>query len=104
MSYTGINRRANEIHNEGLALIGKGRVMDKLGNKDEAKRLYEKGISRFESVRRYAGLLEMRKGYQESLYKYYEEVALFMLNNGYYKEGYRYIDGMKVRVFLDMLA
>ncbi len=115
---TGKNSKALEMYNKALnfynkaeaiepesnALYGKAKVLAKLGKKEDALALFEKGIAGLEKVRTLTSFSDMKKTFMEKVYDQYEKVAVFMINNHFYKKAFKYTELMKSRVFLDNLA
>jgi CHAT domain-containing protein/tetratricopeptide (TPR) repeat protein len=97
-------RKMEDIELEAYALFKKAAAFSKLGNKDKALSLYETGLARLEKVRKQALFTEMKKGYLEKAYNFYEDAAVFMLDNHYDDRAFKTIEAMKARTFLDQLS
>ncbi len=114
----GINSRALEMYDKaiiyferseeplslGRALHDKAKVLDKLGKKDEALNLFEKGIANLEKFRTQTALSKMKKIFMENYYGDYQKTVLFMLGNKYYNKGFKYAEAMRARMFLDQMG
>jgi CHAT domain-containing protein len=97
-------RKMEDIELEAYGLFKKAAVLSGLGSKDKALALYETGLAKLEKVRKHALFTEMKKGYLEKVYDFYEDAALFMLYNHYDDKAFRTIEAMKARTFLDQLS
>jgi CHAT domain-containing protein/predicted negative regulator of RcsB-dependent stress response len=91
---------------EGLAaaLFGRAGVFAAQGRKAEALDLYEKALATLEGVRARTALAELKTSFMRMEYQDYEKAALFMLGSGYAERGFRVVESMKARGFLDTLA
>lgn len=89
---------------EGFVLIKKALVFGRKKDVKEAVKFFEAGLGKFEQVRTQAVFPDMKKSYMEKVYGYYEDAALFMLDNKENEKAFHYIEAMKARVFLDQLA
>jgi CHAT domain-containing protein/predicted negative regulator of RcsB-dependent stress response len=86
------------------ALLGKAGVLGRQGRKDQAAGLYEAGLENLEKVRARTLAPEMKASYMQMVYDDFEEAARFMLDGGYPERGFRIVESMKARLFLDRLA
>lgn len=96
--------KMGDIELEAYALFKKAALFSKLGSKDKALSLYETGLAKLEKVRKQALFTEMKKGYLEKAYDFYEDAAVFMLDNSYNDKAFKTIEAMKARTFLDQLS
>jgi tetratricopeptide (TPR) repeat protein len=97
-------KKVEDNESESKALLRKAKVFAKNGKKGEAILTFEKAIAKLEKVRIQTAISEMKKSFLEKVYEQYEDVALFMLENGHFEKGFRYADSMKGRVFLDRMG
>jgi len=97
-------RKMADIELEAYAFFRKAAVLNKAGKKKEALSLYEAGLAKLEKVRKQTIFAEMKKGYLEKVYDYFEDAAVFMLENQYDDKAFRTIEAMKARTFLDQLS
>jgi len=100
---TEIYRKMEDIELEAYALFKKATIFNTLGSKDKALSLYETGLAKLEKVRKQTLFAEMKKGYLEKVYDFYEDAAVFMLDNHYDGKAFKTIEAMKARTFLDQL-
>jgi tetratricopeptide (TPR) repeat protein len=87
-----------------FAFIGKAKALGRQGRKTEALRFYEAGLENLEKVRAQTIIPELKKSFMQMVYENYDEAALFMLGSGYPERGFRIVESMKARLFLDQLA
>ncbi len=89
---------------EAFVLMKKASVFGQKADIRAAIKLFEEGLGKFEQVRTQAMFSDIKKSYMEKVYDYYEDAAVFMLNNKESEKAFYYIEAMKARVFLDQLA
>jgi CHAT domain-containing protein/predicted negative regulator of RcsB-dependent stress response len=89
------------ISNQASTLFRKARAIN---DKNTQANYYNTAIQLLEKIRSNTGLSESKKSYMQSIYSDYEEAALFMLKNGYKDTSFMFIEGLKARTFLDLLA
>ncbi|MCP5054575.1 MAG: CHAT domain-containing protein, partial [bacterium] len=97
-------KRHGGIQLESGALYRKAKVLAKLGRRDEALVLFEKGIANLETVRTQTAFSGMKQTFMDTVYHQYEETVLFMLENKHGEKGFKYAESMRTRVFLDRMA
>ncbi len=97
-------RQMQDKESEGFVLIKKASVSGRKKDVKEAMKLFEAGLGKFEQVRTQAMFSDMKRTYMEKVYGYYEDAAVFMLENNENEKAFHYIEAMKARVFLDQLA
>jgi CHAT domain-containing protein/tetratricopeptide (TPR) repeat protein len=97
-------RKIGDVESQGFTMLDKARVQALRGEKENAANLYDKGISKLETVRTKAGFPEFKKAFMGKIYDRYEEAALFALGNGFNDRALLYVESMKARTFLDQLA
>jgi tetratricopeptide (TPR) repeat protein len=97
-------KKIGDIESEAYTSFKKAIVYGREGKKDEALQLYEKGLARFERIRMQTIFPKMKKSYMEKVYNFYEDAAVFMLENHFNDKAFRYIEAMKARAFLDQLS
>jgi CHAT domain-containing protein/Tfp pilus assembly protein PilF len=93
-----------EIEGESQDLHKKAKVLVKKRKIDKARILFKKGISKLEKIRIQNVSPKMKMNYMGMVYNQYEEVAVFMLENNNYEEGFKYAQRLKARVFLEQLS
>lgn len=89
---------------EAFVLLKKASLFGRKADTGGAIRLFEEGLGKFEQVRTQAMFADIKKSYMEKVHDYYEDAAMFMLNNEESEKAFYYIEAMKARVFLDQLA
>ncbi|HLP46855.1 MAG TPA: CHAT domain-containing protein [Candidatus Kapabacteria bacterium] len=92
------------IYSGYYALYGKAKVLEIMGKKAEAFKLFENSITNLERVRTQTAVSELKRTFLKKVYDQYEKTVLFMLKNKYYEKGFTYAESMKARVFLDQMA
>jgi CHAT domain-containing protein/predicted negative regulator of RcsB-dependent stress response len=96
--------KIGDLEDSAYACIGKAEVLDRQGQKAEALQLYEAGLENLEKVRAQTIIPALKKSFMQKVYDNYDDAALFMLGNGYPQRGFRIVESMKARLFLDQLA
>ncbi len=89
---------------EACAMADMARVYGALDQKKKAAALYDGAIAGLEGERSKAGFPEFRKSLMGKVYDRYEEATLFMVENGLNERGFKLVESMKARLFLDQLA
>ncbi len=97
-------KQMQDAESQGLTLLKKASVSGRKNDIEEATRLYDAGLAKFEQVRTQAAFSELKRSYMEKVYDHYEGAALFMLDNDLNAKAFQYIEAMKARMFLDQLA
>ncbi|MDD8026660.1 MAG: CHAT domain-containing protein [Acidobacteriota bacterium] len=100
----GLCGRIGDIEGSARARLGQAKALGRLGRPTEALPLYEAGLANWELIRAQAIVPEMKKSFLQVVYKDYDDAALFMLGNGSPERGFRIVESMKARLFLDQLA
>ncbi len=100
----GLYGRMEDKESEAFVLMKKADIFGQQKNVKEAVRLFEDALGKFEQVRSQAMFSDIKKSYMEKVHDYYENAAMFMLNNEENEKAFYYIEAMKARVFLDQLA
>ncbi len=93
-----------DIGSASFTLHLKAMALAKLGKNNEALFFLTESISNVEKIRNLTPLLEMKMSFMGRMYDQYEETVLFMLENKYYENGFKYAESMRARVFLDQMA
>jgi tetratricopeptide (TPR) repeat protein len=96
--------KIGDLEDSAHASIGKAKVLGRQGQKAEALQLYEASLKNLEKVRAQTIVPELKKSFMQMVYDNYDEAALFMLGSGYPERGFRVVESMKARLFLDQLA
>jgi CHAT domain-containing protein/Tfp pilus assembly protein PilF len=96
--------RAQASQGLGHALLSKGTAIARQGQRAEAQVLYEKGLSLLDKARAQASIPVLKKSFFQKILPQYDSAALFMLANGFAERGFRIVESMKARLFLDQLA
>ncbi len=100
----GLYEKVGDSKTAAFALLGKAKVFRHQKKNDRALRLYEQGIGNFEKIRFQTYISYMKQYFMKETYDHYQEAVLFMLENSYYRKGFKYADSMKARVFLDRMG
>jgi CHAT domain-containing protein len=87
-----------------LGKLSKASVFGKVEKKKKALALFEEAITKRERMRTHTASPGMKRTFMEKLYDDYQETVLFMLENKYKNQGFKYAESMKARVFLDQMA
>lgn len=91
---------------QGLArlYIKKAFILGRQNKKNEAVDLCETALTYLERIRTQATFPELKKSYFQKNFVHFDDTALFILDNGYSEKGFRVVESMKARLFLDQLA
>jgi hypothetical protein len=99
-----INEKIGDIRSDCNTLHGKAKVFAKQGKKHDAIIFFERSIFKLEKYSKQTAIGELKKNLMAMVYEKYEETVLFMLDNKYYENGFKYAESMRARVFLDQMA
>lgn len=96
--------KAGDTESQAYTTLGMAKIASQDKSPEGALPYYTEGIALLEKVRTQSTLSQLKKGFMEKVYDYYEEATVFMLKNKLPDEAFRLAESMKARVFIDQLS
>ncbi len=95
---------AEVLDDLAYARLGKANVLLGQGRNIEALELAEEALAELERVRARTDLPGLKRSFLQTVYDLYDQAASLMLRERYPEKGFRVVESMKARLFLDQLA
>ena len=96
--------KINDLSSQGNVIFSQAEAYEKLNQTQNAIDSYKKSLEFIEDVRSNIGSIESKQSYFEKYASWYVHAAAFMFKNGSNSGGFKTLESMKARAFLDMLA
>ncbi len=99
-----LHERLGAPESVAYSMLNKAKVLCRLGKTAEVGSLVESTIYRMEIVRTHSRQPDLKKKFLEKIYRRYEEAVHLFLEHGLSEQGFRIVEAMKARGFLDQLS
>ena len=100
-----LENKCNSLENQAYSLFKKAKTLNAMSAEpNKSAVLIEQGLSLFETIRRKTGISDLKTSFMEKVFNQYEDACQFMFKNNFTDSAFYYLESMKARVFIDMLA
>ncbi len=101
---TPLLEKANAAGLKADLLLAKANLFSKINDRNKAFQQYDSALTILEKIRTETGFAEMKMTYVEKVGQSIEDAILFMINNNYPENAFKYLESIKARTLLDQLT